>query len=92
MPDNLVVIRREEQALAMLRRARVAMTVGKVLLWMDLLLLCFVYVGLRSGSKLWLLWVLVEGVLGLVLVGAGAYQRRRAQDWLDSMSPPQRAA
>jgi len=92
MPDNLVVIRREEQALAMLRRARVAMTVGKVLLWMDLLLLCFVYVGLRSGSKLWLLWVLVEGVLGLVLVGAGAYQRRRAQDRLDSMSPPQRAA
>ena len=91
MPDNLI-IGREERFLTLLRRARVAMTVGKVLLWMDLLLLCFVYVGLRSGSKMWLLWVLAEGVLGLVLVLAGAYQRRRAQEQLDSMSPQQRAA
>jgi hypothetical protein len=91
MPDNLIV-GREERFLTLLRRARVAMTVGKVLLWMDLLLLCFVYVGLRSGSKMWLLWVLAEGVLGLVLVLAGAYQRRRAQEQLDLMSPQQRAA
>jgi hypothetical protein len=78
--------------MAMLRRARAGMTVGKVLLWMDLLLVCFVYVGLRSGSKLWLLWVLGEGLLGLVLLGVGAYRRARAQAELDQMTPQRRAA
>ncbi len=41
------------------------MTVGKVLLWMDLILVCFVYAGLRTGSHLFLWWVLGEGLLGL---------------------------
>lgn len=50
-------------------------TAGKVLLWMDFLLLAFVYVGLRSGSHLWLWWVLGEGVLGLVLMEIGLRKR-----------------
>lgn len=50
-------------------------TVGKILLWMDFLLLAFVYVGLRSGSDFWMWWVIVEGVLGLVLIEVGSRKR-----------------
>jgi len=57
------------------RRGLVLMTVGKVLLWMDFLLLAFVYVGLRSGSHFWLWWVLGEGILGLVLLEIGSRKR-----------------
>ncbi len=57
------------------RKGLVLMTVGRVLLWMDFLLLAFVYVGLRSGSRMWLWWVLGEGLLWLVLLEIGAYKR-----------------
>ncbi len=57
------------------RKGLVLMTVGRVLLWMDFLLLIFVYVGLRSGSHLWLWWVIVEGVTGLILLEVGAHKR-----------------
>ena len=57
------------------RRGMVLITVGKVLLWMDFLLLAFVYVGLRSGSGMWLWWVLGEGILGLVLIEIGTRKR-----------------
>jgi hypothetical protein len=50
-------------------------TVGKVLLWMDFLLLAFVFVGLRSGSDFWMWWVIVEGVVGLVLIEVGSRKR-----------------
>jgi hypothetical protein len=59
------------------RQGLVLMTVGRVLLWVDFLLLAFVYVGLRSGSRLWLWWVLGEGLLGLVLLEIGAHKRGR---------------
>jgi pheromone shutdown protein TraB len=68
-------IQRETATLEQQRRSMVMMTVGKVLLWMDLLLVCFVYVGLRSGSDLFLWWVAGEGVLGLVLLGVGSHGR-----------------
>jgi len=64
-------IQQEAAALEEQRRGTVLITVGKVLLWMDLILACFVYVGLRSGSYLFLWWVLVEGILGLALMGVG---------------------
>lgn len=51
------------------------MTAGKVLLWMDFLLLAFVYVGIRSGSDFWMWWVIIEGVLGLVLLEVGSRKR-----------------
>ncbi len=57
------------------RKGLVLMTVGRVLLWMDFLLLAFVYVGLKSGSHMWMWWVLAEGVLGLVLLEIGAHKR-----------------
>lgn len=61
-------------------RARVGSTlatVGKVLLWMDLLLLAFVYVGLRSGSHMWEYWVLGQGILGFSLLAYGIHRRSR---------------
>lgn len=57
------------------RSGMVLMTVGKVLLWTDFLLLAFVYVGLKSGSHLWLWWVLAEGIVGLILLEVGAHKR-----------------
>jgi hypothetical protein len=51
------------------------MTVGKVLLWADFLLLAFVHVGIRSGSDFWLWWVIIEGVVGLVLIEVGSRKR-----------------
>jgi hypothetical protein len=57
------------------RLGAVLVTVGKILLWMDLLLLIFVYVGYRSGSTFWLWWVVIEAVLGAVLLVIGLYRR-----------------
>ena len=64
-------IQQEVAALEEQRRGTVLITVGKVLLWIDLILVSFVYVGLRAGSYLFLWWVLVEGILG-----DGAHGRR----------------
>jgi len=49
------------------RSGAVLITLAKVLLGMDFLLLAFVYVGLRSGSGFWFWWVIGEGILGLLL-------------------------
>ena len=65
----------EEGIIEPQHRGLVLITVGKVLLWMDFLLLAFVYVGLRSGSHMWLWWVLGEGILGLILLEVGMHQR-----------------
>ena len=67
-------IQQEVAALEEQRRGTVLITVGKVLLWMNLILACFVYVGLRTGSYLFLWWVLVEGILGLALMGVGFHE------------------
>jgi hypothetical protein len=57
------------------RTANTLVTVGKVLLWMDFLLLAFVYVGIRAGSDFWMWWVIIEGLLGLVLLEVGLRKR-----------------
>ena len=73
---GLQLNRLEEQGMVDEQRSGlVLMTIGKVLLWTDFLLLAFVYVGLRSGSHLWLWWVLIEGVLGLAFVEIGWRKR-----------------
>ncbi len=62
------------------REARIGatmITAGKILLWMDFLLLIFVYVGIRSGSHMWMWWVLGEGLLGIVLIAVGTRRRAR---------------
>ena len=62
----------------MLARERLGMaliTVGKVLLWFDFMLLAFVAVGVRSGSYMWLWWVLGQGILGMALIEIGMRKR-----------------
>jgi hypothetical protein len=65
----------EEGILDRQRSGLVLITVGKVLLWMDFLLMAFIYVGIRSGSDFWVWWVVAEGVLGLILIEIGARRR-----------------
>ncbi len=68
----------EAAALEELRRGGVLKTVGKVLLWIDLVPLAFVYSALRSGSQVIVWWAVVEGVLGLALLIAGWQKRVHA--------------
>jgi hypothetical protein len=79
-------IQREVAALEEQRRGAVMMTVGKVLLWMDLILASFVYAGLRVGSHLFLWWVLGEGLLGLALMGVGSHVIADAQGRLAQLT------
>ena len=80
-------IQREVEALEEQRQGAVMMTVGKVLLWMDLILVCFVYAGLRTGSHLFFWWVLGEGLLGLVLMGVGSLKKADAARKLAVLAP-----
>jgi len=57
------------------RAGNTLVTVGKLLLWVDFLLLAFVYVGLRAGSDFWIWWVILEGVIGLLLLEIGSRKR-----------------
>jgi len=41
----------------------------------DFLLLGFVYDCIRSGSRMWLYWVIAQGVLGLILIEIGWRKR-----------------
>lgn len=77
----------QKSALEEQRQGSVIMTVGKVLLWMDLILGCFVYVGLRTGSHLFMWWVLGEGLLGLLLLGAGPPMRTNGRRRLAELVP-----
>jgi hypothetical protein len=51
------------------------MTAGKWLLWMDIIPLAFVFGGLAVGSKMWLWWLIIEGVIGIVLLAIGSRKR-----------------
>src|SRR5579884_3123265 len=69
------------------RRGGVIITVGKVLLWMDLILSIFVYDGIRAGSHLYLWWVVGEFILGVGLIAWGKSMRSEASRRLAAMSP-----
>jgi len=77
---------REANALELERQGGVIATVGKALLAMDLILVCFVDVGFRTGSYLFLWWVIAEGLLGLALLGVGAHQKSQAEKTLSASS------
>lgn len=71
------LIRMEEQGMIDgQRQGLVIMTIGKVLLWFDFILLAFVYDGVRSGSYMWTWWVLGQALLGFSLLAVGAHKRR----------------
>lgn len=75
------LMRMEEAAMAGEERVgSVLMTAGKVLLWFAFILCSFVYVGLRSGSHMWMWWVLGEGILGITLLAVGAHKRGSITD------------
>ena len=50
----------------------VLMTIGKLLLWTDLIFLSFVYSGIKGGSYLYTYWTLTQGAIGLTLLIVGA--------------------
>lgn len=74
---NIDLLRyREEIQMGEARWGSVAVVSGEVLLWMDLILLSFVYMSIRDGSWFWVWWVWGQGVLGGAMVTAGSWYRR----------------
>jgi hypothetical protein len=53
----------------------VLMTVGKLLLWTDLIFLGFVYSGVKGGSYLYPVWFTVQFLVGLALLCIGRVKR-----------------
>jgi len=56
-------------------RGTVLMTVGKLLLWTDLIFLSFVFSGIKGGSYLYTYWTLAQGLVGLTLLTIGRIKR-----------------
>ena len=53
----------------------VLMTIGKLLLWTDLIFLAFVYSGIKGGSYLYTYWTILQGAIGLTLLIVGWVKR-----------------
>jgi hypothetical protein len=51
------------------------MTVGKLLLWTDLIFLAFVYSSIKAGSLLYPVWFRGQGGIGCTLLGVGHHKR-----------------
>ncbi len=56
-------------------KGSVLMTVGKLLLWTDLIFLSFVYAGVKGGSYLYTYWTVIQGLVGLILLTVGRVKR-----------------
>ena len=88
MPElNHDRILEEAASLEQLRKGGVLKTVGKVLLWVELVPLVFLYASWRAGSDLIPWWAVIEGVLGLTLYVVGARKRAHALVRLGVASP-----
>jgi hypothetical protein len=79
MPGKKLIVQ-DMSGIGRARRGSAMAMAGKVLLWIDLLLLAFVYVGIRSGSRFWLYWVAAQAILGFALLGFGIRRRAREID------------
>lgn len=75
-------IEQETAALELESQGEAFMTVGKALLGMDLILICFVDISVRTGSRLFIWWAIVEGLLGLLLIAIGVQQKSQAHNAL----------
>jgi hypothetical protein len=64
-----------DAALREQRWGMVLTAVGWVLIGFDCILAAWIWAGLRSGSDFWLIWVMVEGVIGLGFIWWGARRR-----------------
>lgn len=80
-------IERETAALVQRDIGEGFITVGKALLGMDLILVCFVDIGFRTGSLLFFWWVLAEGILGLILLAIGVREKSGARRELEAVEP-----
>lgn len=88
MPNvSPIVVRQEELLLRQQRRGALTKTAGKVLLWMDLIIVCFVYVGFESGSHLFWWWFIGEFILGAGLLAYGTHVKSQAGRQLAALSP-----
>ena len=71
------------------QRALTLRTVGWLLLIFDVAIIAvFIFVGLRSGSLLWLYWLVIQGIVGLGLVAAGRYQESVASERTGEAAAP----
>lgn len=80
-------IQEETSALELERRGEALITVAKALLGMGLILVCFVEISVRTGSRLFIWWVIIEGLLGLLLVAIGLHQKSEAHKKLSALAP-----
>lgn len=75
MSGNQMIREEEVQLGGDESQGSVLMTVGKLLLWTDLIFLSFVYSGIKGGSYLYAYWTLVQGAIGLTLLTIGRIKR-----------------
>lgn len=80
-------IDRESQALELELHGDAIITVGEALLGMDLILVCFVDIGFRTGSYLFFWWVIAEGMLGAIFMVVGSQQKSKAKRSLRTLEP-----
>ena len=73
--DMDIVRYREEIQMAEARWGSVVSVAGRVLLWMDLILLSFFYSSIRDGSYFWVYWVIAEAILGGAMTIGGNWYR-----------------
>jgi hypothetical protein len=75
MSGNQLIREEEVQLGGDEAQGSVLMTVGKLLLWTDLIFMAFVYSGIKGGSYLYTIWFTVQGLIGLTLLGVGRLKR-----------------
>jgi hypothetical protein len=75
MSGNQLIREEEVQLGGDEAQGSVLMTVGKLLLWTDLIFMAFVYSGIKGGSYLYAIWFTVQGLIGLTLLWVGRLKR-----------------
>ena len=80
-------IRLETSAMELEEHGEAFITVGKALIGMDMILVCFVEISVRTGSRLFIWWVILEGLLGLICVIIGVTHKSKAHEQLSSVEP-----
>ncbi len=68
------------------RRALVLRTLGWMLLVFDGIVAVWIWMGLKSGSALWLWWTVLEGIAGVLLLGMASYYKTRGNRTLAAAS------
>ena len=69
------------------REALTWKALGALLLVFDAIPAVFIFVGLRTGSLLWLYWAAIEGLIGVALVGFGMHRDQQASLAMGSVQP-----